>query len=159
MLVGTARSSLRPPFGVLAPALARPGRCAHPEIVTPPTPIAPYREAGAERRALVCPLCSGPGLTETEESAICSRCDTRFSTREATSAIEQAAIQRFAQSLAPLPAQRGLTQAGRWGVTAAIIGCLVVAGLLAGAIGVAIGGIAVGALFAVAMRKSDPYSR
>jgi hypothetical protein len=135
------------------------GRHAHPEIVTTPTPTAPYREAGAERRAFVCPSCSGRAFAETEESAICSRCDTRFSTREATSAIEQAAIQRFAQSLAPQRAQRGLTQAGRWGVTAAIMGCLAVAGLLAGAVGVAIGGVAVGVLLAVAVRKSDPYSR
>jgi hypothetical protein len=127
--------------------------------VTLPTPTAPYREAGAERRVLVCPSCSGQALAETEESAICSRCDTRFSTREATSAIEQAAIQRFVQSLAPPPAQRGLTQAGRWGVTAAIMGGLVVAGLLAGAVGVAIGGVAVGVLLAVAVRKSNRYSR
>lgn len=111
--------------------------------MTPPTPTAPYREAGAERRAFVCPSCSGQVFAETEESAICSRCDTRFSTREATSAIEQAAIQRFAQSLAPPPVQRGLTQAGRWGVTTVIMGCLVVAGLLAGAVGVAIGGVAI----------------
>jgi hypothetical protein len=123
------------------------------------TPPAPYREAGAERRAFVCPSCNAPALAETEESAICSRCDTRFSTREAASAIEQAAIQHFAQSLAPPPAQRGLTQAGRWGVTAGIVGGLVVAGLVAGAVGVAIGGAAVGILLAVAVRNVDPYSR
>lgn len=125
--------------------------------MTPPT--APYREAGAERHVLVCPSCNAPALAETEASAVCSRCDTRFSTREATPTIEQAAIQRLAQSLAPLPAQRGLTQAGRWGVTAGIVGGLVVAGLLAGAVGVAIGGAVVGILLAVAVRNADPYSR
>jgi hypothetical protein len=131
---------------------------AHPELTMA---SAPYREGSVERRGFACPSCNTLALAETEESAICSRCDIRFSTREPAPAIQQIAIRHPAQSLAPRPVQRGLTPLDRWRLTTRVVVALAIAGWYGGVVGAAFAGVAVaiGTLIAVAMRDLRRDSR
>lgn len=121
----------------------------------------PYREGSVERRAFACPSCNTLALAETEESAICSRCDIRFSTREPAPAIQQAAIRPLVQSLAPPPVQRWLTPLDRERLTTRIVAALAIGGWYDGVVGVAVAGVAVaiGTLIAVAVRNLHRGSR
>lgn len=82
-----------------------------------------------ERRAFACPSCNARALAETEESAICSRCDIRFSTSEPA----------LTQGLVLLPVQRGLMPLRRRLALciAYIVAATAFGGWYAGAIGAA----------------------
>jgi hypothetical protein len=120
---------------------------------------APYREGSVERRAFACPSCHTRALAATEESAICSRCDIRFSTREPAPAIHQTAIQHLAQGLEPPPVQRRFRPLDHPRLTVRTVAALVIAGWYGGVVGAAIACVAVGALLAVAMRNPHRNSR
>jgi len=123
---------------------------------------APYREGSVERHAFACPSCNTLALAETGESAICSRCDIRFSTREPAPAIQQTAIRHPAQSLALPPVQRGRTPPDRRRLTTRIVVALVgvaVAGGAAGGVAVAGVAVAIGTLLAVMVRDLHRDSR
>jgi len=122
---------------------------------------APYREGSVERRAFACPSCGTPALAETEESAICSRCDIQFSTREPAPMIQQTAIRHVAQSLKPPPVQRGLTRVDRWRLAPRIMVALAAAGWYGGVVRVAVAGVAVAiwVAVAIAMRNRHHDSR
>jgi hypothetical protein len=92
----------------------------------------PYREGSVERRAFACPSCNALALAETEESAICSRCDIRFSTRETALAIQQTAIRHQG----PDPAPRGLRRLVRWRLTPYIVNIVVVSAIAGWCLGV-----------------------
>ena len=121
-----------------------------------------YREQGKpiERRFLACPTCSRAVEVDGDaDLATCTTCEHGFPTATALTVEADNARRALVKYLEPLPPERGLTAKERFAISGFVVGGILVATLVFGATGAAVGLLSVGVLWIVSMTLSggDPY--
>ncbi len=118
-----------------------------------------YRDS-TERPAVICPTCQRPVEIDRETTATCAHCDTRFSTRDATTLVEYSATRHLVHALEERrPATRGMTAATRWTLTGVVVATIATATALFGFAGFAVAFTAAFGLAAVVSARSQTYLR